>query len=50
VLLGRARRSDVVGAALVLLAVNGDSVLTSDPEDIRRLAISAGLDIEIVSV
>ena len=50
VLLGKARRTDVVDAALVLLTLDGDSVLTSDPEDILHLAVSAGLDIEIVPV
>ena len=32
VLLGRARATDVVDAALVLLAVDGDSIVTSDPK------------------
>jgi hypothetical protein len=50
VLLGRARTTDVVDAALVLLAVDGDSILTSDPDDIARLAVSAGLDADIVPV
>jgi hypothetical protein len=50
VLLGRAGTSDVVDAALVLLAVDGDSVLTSDPEDISRLAVLAGVDVEVVRV
>jgi hypothetical protein len=49
-LLGKARKSDVVDAALVLLAVDGDSVFTSDPEDILHLAMSARLDIDIVPV
>ena len=50
VLLGRARMSDVVDAALVLLAVDGDSVLTSDADDIERLAAATGLHIDIVPV
>jgi hypothetical protein len=50
VLLGRARTTDVVDAALVLLAVDGDSIVTSDPDDIARLAVSAGLDADIVPV
>jgi len=49
-LLGRARAADVVDAALVLLAQDGDSVLTSDPEDIMRLAVSAGLDVDVMRV
>jgi hypothetical protein len=50
VLLGRARTTDVVDAALVLLAVDGDAIITSDPDDIARLALSAGLDADIVPV
>jgi hypothetical protein len=50
VLLGRARAADVVDAALVLLAQDGDSVLTSDPEDIARLAVAAQLDVDVVPV
>jgi hypothetical protein len=49
-LLARSRTSDVVDAALVLLAVDGDSVLTSDPEDILHLATAARLDIDVVRV
>jgi hypothetical protein len=48
VLLGRARRRDVVDAALVLLAVDGDWLLTSDPKDLKPLATSAGLHVEII--
>jgi hypothetical protein len=50
VLLGRARMADVVDAALVLLARDGDVILTSDPEDLARLAVSAGLDADVVPV
>ena len=50
VLLGRAGMADVVDAALVLLAVDGDSVLTSDVEDLEQLAAAAGLHIDIVPV
>jgi hypothetical protein len=49
-LLGRARASDVVDAALVLLAADGDTILTSDPTDIASLAASAGLDAAVLSV
>jgi hypothetical protein len=37
-------------AALVLLAQDGDSVLTSDPEDVARLAVVARLDVDVVRV
>jgi hypothetical protein len=50
ILLGRARMTDVVDAALVLLAVDGDSVLTSDVGDVERLAVAAGLHVDIVPV
>ena len=50
VLLGRARRSDVVDAALVLLASDGDVILTSDPRDLRPLAAAAGLQVDLVEV
>jgi hypothetical protein len=49
VLLGRTRKADVVDAALVLLASDGDSILTSDPRDIAPLAASAGLDVDVVA-
>ena len=50
VLLGRARRADVVDAALVLLAADGDSILTSDPHDLEPLAFAAGVHVDIIAV
>ena len=50
VLLGRARMTDVIDAALVRLAVDGDVVLTSDPRDLARLAASADLHVDVVQV
>jgi hypothetical protein len=47
-LLARARKSDVVDAALVLLAEDGDSVVTSDPHDLKALAASSGRHVELV--
>ncbi len=47
-LLGIARSSDVVDAALVLLADDGDHIVTSDPNDIEPLAIACARDVEIV--
>lgn len=44
VLLARSRTDDVVDAAVALLAQSGDTVLTSDPEDIERLLTVAGTD------
>lgn len=50
VLLGRARTADAIDAAIVLLAMNGDTILTSDPEDLRPLAVAASLHVDIVRV
>ena len=50
VLLGRAEASDVIDAALVLLAADGDLILTSDPGDLRELAAAAGLHVDLVPV
>lgn len=47
-LLARAKQDDVIDAALVLLANDGDRIITSDPEDLALLARAADLDIEIV--
>jgi hypothetical protein len=49
-LLGRTRRADVIDSALVLLASDGDWIVTSDPDDLYRLADGAGLHVEIVQV
>ena len=47
-LLTAARRRDVIDAALVLLARDGDHVVTSDPDDLEPLARAAGRHVEIV--
>ncbi|MBO0806043.1 MAG: hypothetical protein J2P25_23600 [Nocardiopsaceae bacterium] len=39
---------DVIDAALVLLAEDGDEIVTSDPDDIGVLAGHAGLHIDVV--
>jgi hypothetical protein len=49
-LLARAGSSDVVDAALVLLAEDGDAIATSDVADIERLAEVSGRDVAIVRV
>ena len=49
-LLAHARRSDVIDAALVLLASDDDVILTSDPDDIVPLAEALGREIEIIVV
>lgn len=50
VLLGRARTSDVIDAAVVLLADDRDQILTSDPKDLVMLAHVAGLRVDFVAV
>ncbi len=41
-LLGRSGTDDPIDAAVVLLAQDRDRILTSDPDDIQRLAEAAG--------
>ena len=48
VLLGAAGRADVIDAALVLLASDGDEIVTSDPDDLVLLADVADKDVEII--
>jgi hypothetical protein len=50
VLLAATRTDDVMDAALVLLAADGDVLLTADAGDLEPLAAAAGLHIDIVPV
>jgi PIN domain nuclease of toxin-antitoxin system len=50
VLLGRARGTDAVDAAVIAIAADGDIVLTSDPDHLRALAEAAAVHIDIVRV
>lgn len=50
VLLGRAGGADVIDAAVVLLAQDGDDAFTSDPIDLRDLAEVAGRQVELIEV
>ena len=50
-LLGSTRMSDVVDAALVVLVVlaaDGDEIITLDSDDLERLAVSAGRHVELI--
>ena len=49
-LLAASRRSDVIDAALVLLAEDEDRILTSDPDDIEPLVEIRGCHVEVVAV
>jgi hypothetical protein len=48
-LLAATRQQDVIDAALVLLAADGDRMVTSDPDDIAVLAAGTGRHVEIVA-
>lgn len=48
VLLGRARLVDVIDAAVVLLANDGDDIVTSDPDDMAQLAATADRHVELL--
>lgn len=39
---------DVIDAAIVVVARDGDLILTSDPEDLRVLAVAAGVHVELI--
>jgi hypothetical protein len=49
-LLATTRGADVVDAALVLLADDGDQIITSDSDDLELLARATGRHVEIVPV
>lgn len=49
-LLGRARANDVIDAALVMIARDGDEILTSDAPDLRALAAAAALHVDLIPV
>lgn len=50
VLLGRARATDAVDAAVIAIAADGDMILTSDPDDLRGLAEAAAVHVDIARV
>ena len=47
-LLGKARTTDPIDAAVVLIATDGEAVVTSDPDDILHLARAANRRILVV--
>ena len=49
-LLTGSRTSDIADAAVALLVQDGDTVLTSDSEDIERLLYAAGTDARVWTV
>ena len=48
VLIGRAGSADPIDATVVLVAESGDRILTSDPDDLRHLADTAGARIAVI--
>ena len=49
-LLARSGGRDVIDAAIVLLAADGDEILTSDADDLTALAAASGTHAELVEV
>jgi hypothetical protein len=49
-LLARTKTKDVIDAAIVLIADDGDEILTSDAADLVPLAVATGKYLEIVEV
>lgn len=47
-LLAASGTSDVIDAALIALAEDGDEIITSDPVDLRRLAVAAGVHLRVL--
>ena len=47
-LLGRTGQADVIDAAVVLLALDGDDIITADHDDLRPLAAAAGRHVELI--
>lgn len=50
VLLASTGGADVIDAAVVLLAVDGDEIVTSDPGDLRQLAEAANVQVDLIPV
>jgi hypothetical protein len=49
-LLGASATSDVVDAAVVEIAADGDEILTGDPADIIRIARAAGRRVAVIPI
>jgi hypothetical protein len=50
ILLGVARKEDVVDVSLIEIAVDGDEILTSDPKDLNPLASASGKTLIVTRV
>ena len=49
-LLAASGSADVIDAAVICLTADGDDVLTSDPDDLKDLAQTAGVHVELIPV
>jgi hypothetical protein len=49
-LLGRSGTRDVIDAALVLLAEDGDEIITSDRTDLAELSAYTGIGVELIPI
>ncbi len=49
-LLARAGSSDAIDAAVAVLAVHGDRIVTSDPRDLSALVEAGGQRVDVVTV
>ncbi len=50
VILGRARMSDAIDAALIAIAHDGDEIHTSDVDDLRLLAEAADIHVDLIPI
>jgi hypothetical protein len=50
VLLGRAGTADAIDAAVALLATDDDRIVTSDPDDLRRLVEANGHHVDVIAI
>jgi len=48
VLLGAAQMSDLIDASVVLIAHDGDEIITSEIQDLKPLAAASGRHVELV--
>ena len=49
-LLARSRTADVIDAAVVQLATDGDEIITSDPQELRVLCEASSLSVDLLVV
>lgn len=49
-LLGKTGGTDVIGAALICMAEDGDDILTADTDDLLNLARQAGVHVELIPI